>query len=431
MKETARRQSIYPILDRIDYAPTPEQEAFHISAALHPAFIGGYGSGKTYACVMKALALAELNTGCTGMILSPTYRMADDVVYPMLCSILSENAIEHTALTTRHNILLPASDARIILRSADRPERIKGLNLAWAFLDEAAIMDKNAWLVTLSRVRDRSAFVTQCGVATTPEGLNWVYEEWHENRRPGHELITASTRSNVHLAEGYLASMLASYDAATARQYVDGEFVETRGRRVYYAFGQNRNVRDERFDPAGPVHIGIDFNVAPMVAVVVQERGAALVAVAELAIDDNADTARMARMIAERFAQAPQILLYPDASGANRRTSGKSDIAILKSELPRAVFRHGAKNPAVRDRLNAVNLLLAPPNGAPGLFINAAECPLLFKDLKHLKWNADGTKIDKNDPTLSHASDALGYAVVQLRPVAFRRASSDGPVHLY
>ena len=37
--------------------------------------VSGYGAGKTYAAVRKALQLAFLNPGCAGVITEPTYPL--------------------------------------------------------------------------------------------------------------------------------------------------------------------------------------------------------------------------------------------------------------------------------------------------------------------------------------------------------------------
>jgi len=53
------------------------------------------------------------------------------------------------------------------------------------------------------------------------------------------------------------------------------------------------------------------------------------------------------------------MVIYPDASGKNRKTSGKSDIDLLRNSG--FTVRHQSSNPPVRDRVNAMNSAFKKP----------------------------------------------------------------------
>ena len=72
-------------------------------------------------------------------------------------------------------------------------------------------------------------------------------------------------------------------------------------------------------------------------------------------------------------------------------------------------------NPAVRDRINAMNSKLCNANGVVGLLVDP-KCKRLTKDLEQVAWKADSNgnmtgEIDKSNSELTHISDALGYLV--------------------
>ena len=125
------------------------QVGFMDSSAFHTAYIGGYGSGKTYVCAMKAFVLSIINKDLPGMILAPTERMAEEVTGRAFREILERHDIPHKYMSGSKKIRFPwGSD--VFLRSAHHPDRLKGSNLAWVGIDEAAQMKEEAWLVALS-----------------------------------------------------------------------------------------------------------------------------------------------------------------------------------------------------------------------------------------------------------------------------------------
>jgi hypothetical protein len=68
------------------------------------------------------------------------------------------------------------------------------------------------------------------------------------------------------------------------------------------------------------------------------------------------------------------------------------------------------KQPAVKDRVHAVQKMLRDGR------LTVAGCACLVKDFEQVVWRSgDIDKVTK--PELTHASDALGYAVEKLFPV--------------
>ena len=72
-------------------------------------------------------------------------------------------------------------------------------------------------------------------------------------------------------------------------------------------------------------------------------------------------------------------------------------------------------NPAVRDRVNAVNGMLCNQQGQRRLLVNPG-CKQLIQDLERVSWKADShdnllPQLDKTNPGLTHVSDALGYLI--------------------
>src|SRR5690606_32428986 len=105
--------------------------------------------------------------------------------------------------------------------------------------------------------------------ATTPEGFRFVYERWKKDPEEGYRLIKASTMSNAkNLPKDYITSLRKSYPANLLAAYLDGEFVNVAAVTVYPYFDRQLNASQETIKPNEPLHIGMDFNVGKMSAVV-------------------------------------------------------------------------------------------------------------------------------------------------------------------
>ena len=154
----------------------------------------------------------------------------------------------------------------------------------------------------------------------------------------------------------------------------------------------------------------MDFNVQKMAATVYVVRGDTWHAVAEL--KDILDTPDMIRVIRERWQdQGHRIIVYPDASGGSRKSvdASSSDIALLTQA--RFEVRAKSKNPAVKDRVLAVNAALNKGR----LFVNDKLCPTTARCLEQQAYDANGEpdKSAGND----HQNDATGYPIAYEMPI--------------
>ncbi len=398
------------------------QVGFMDSEAFHTAYIGGYGSGKTFVCAMKALVLAITNKDLPGMILAPTERMAEEVTGRAFMEILEKYGIPHKYKAASKKIRFPWG-CEVYLRSAHQPDRLKGSNLAWVGLDEAAQMKEEAYLVALSRVRHPAARMLQLFMTTTPEGFNWVYRHYVEEPPQDSKIFWSTTRENIFLGPEYLSRMEESMPSLLAEQYLEGRFVNTASGRVYYAFDRRVHVREQHYDPAQELVVACDFNVNPMIWVIAQESEGRVCVLDEIVLRE-ADTTQAVEEVAVRFGVDPRMVdVYGDAAGNHRdtRQAGRADYTIIKDMLKGVRLRVPSANPAVRDRVNTVNLLLQSKSKAGGVVVDP-KCRELIKDLETLvyKEGSRGGQIDKSDPGRTHASDALGYYLSRRFPIRNR-----------
>jgi hypothetical protein len=149
-------------------------------------------------------------------------------------------------------------------------------------------------------------------------------------------------------------------------------------------------------------------------------------AVLEEIVLPNSNTAAMCEAFVNRvrscgrWGQPYTVRVYGDAAGAARSTAGHSDYEIIgqffRTRPDFLVSYHlKSSNPAVRDRVNAVNGMLCNNQGQRRLWMNPC-CQQLIRDLDRVSWKADShdnllPQLDKTNPGLTHDSDALGYLI--------------------
>lgn len=400
----------------------PTQRRFIRCPDPFPAYIGGYGAGKTFVGAVKAILLAvHDNPGLTGLLIAPTYRDLRDTNLPTLLGLLEQFGFPAELHRSHMVLTLPWWGSRILLRSADDPEALKGPNVAWAGIDEVARIDEAVWGVAVSRVRDPRARQRQVFATGTPEGLNWVFDRWVERRTPGHTLVQVSTAENFFVGADYLSALRASHDEDELRQKLLGQFTETARGRVYKPFERGVHLRETSpLDARGlatlveglPLCLACDFNVDPCCWLLIQHKAGLVYVAGEIVLRDTATPEMLAEFRARGLDRHPSgVIVYGDPAGNARSTvASSSDYAILRAGgLTRQNVARAA--PEVRDRVHAVNALLRGGDGGPKLFVHPSSAALI-RDLERVKWKEGAAGVlDKGDRDLTHASDALGYFV--------------------
>jgi len=198
---------------------TKPQVGFWSSDSKYRAFIGGIGSGKTFAGAIEVLRQPAKSVGA---ILAPTYSMLKDATYKTVVDIC-EDANIIKSLNRSDMTLELINGSLILFRTADNPDRLRGPNLGWFWLDEAGMMKPDVWLIMLGRIR---LTPSRAWVTTTPKGLNWLYDSFVKNKTNNHQLIQSRTSDNTYLPADFIESVAGQYTTQFAKQELEGEFIE-------------------------------------------------------------------------------------------------------------------------------------------------------------------------------------------------------------
>jgi hypothetical protein len=431
------------------YRPLPSQRRFHSQIRTKfKGFSEPIGSGKSQAIAYETIASALLNPGRVGLVGAPTFPMLSDATQRSLFEVLELHNIDYRFNKARSILTFPEESAfngaQILFRSMDHFERIRGTNLAWFGIDELTYCKEEAWLRLVGRLRDPAARHRVGFGCWTPKGFDWVYERFNREDREDPEnycAVLANPGENIYLPADFYSTLGRSYDQKFFAQEVLGQYLSLFSGQVYHAYDPAVNVRSAEWDPTMPVLWSLDFNIDPMSSVIAQrsERpgGSDVVTVLdELVIANNSIQVaceafvERTRQWADVIRRRLPVVVYGDAAGNSRMHTGETDCRIIKQFFARhsdtydVQYKVGPSNPAVRDRVNAVNGLLCNMDGQRRLF-HHPRCKELAKDLRQVVYVVDShgntvPEIDKRDRKRTHLSDARGYLVWAEFPIRGR-----------
>jgi hypothetical protein len=398
----------------IEYDALPSQARFHRLTSRFKGFSGPVGSGKSQALCQEAIRLSYMNPGRLGLLGAPTFPMLRDATQAALFEILERNKITYEFNKAENFILFTEVGSKVLFRSLDDYERLRGTNLAWFGIDELTYCREEAWLRLEARLRDPQAKMLAGYAVWTPKGFDWVYRRFIDNPVEGYGVVVAKPHENRHLLDqipDFYDRLKRSYDARFYEQEVLGQYLNVSAGRAYNAFDRAENVKAQEFNPWQPLLWATDFTVEPMASIVAQADGDRMRVLDEVVL--SRVTAEEACVeFARRFSEAQRVIIYGDTTG------GCIDYSLMRRAfqeqcMRNVEFRTPSSNPSVRDRLDIINGSLRSPYGERRLLVDP-RCKELILDLEQVVLIEGTTMIDKTkDPRRTHISDALGYLVWQ------------------
>ena len=398
----------------MDVPLTDPQAAFVFSEKPHPAIVAGLGAGKSRAATMRLILLMLDNPGINTLYTMPTYDLLKLRAIPGVLDDLNMLGLKYSLNKSDYAVNIKGMGT-IFFRSYDNPDRLIAFEVAHSVADELDVLTKEqanlVWRKISERTRQPSKLPNSIAAVTTPDQgySGFVYDRWVTRADDSTELIKASTLSNPYLPDGYVDQIRANYDAALAEMYINGEFVSLTANKVYHYFSRDTHGTDMIIEPGDRLHIGLDFNIGGCCAVVFVLDDEGPVAVDEFVSHDTRDFINNVKV---RYG-SHDVTVYPDASGRAGRTNATvSDIGLIEQAGLRV--EAPAKNPYVRDRVNAVNSLLSHRR----LAVNIEKCPKTTQALETQGYNDKGEPEKFNThPAIDDWADSLGYCMHRLFPV--------------
>lgn len=403
----------------IKYNPIASQAKFHNDLTSDTIYYaGGLGSGKSFALTMKLLYLSWLNRGYAGGLLCPSVQDFKRDMLPIFQEIFDNHNLGSLCRYNRSDtcFTFPWSNQPIYVFSGERP--IAGPNLAFCGINEPSLIQEVRINEMLRRVRVKDApYKQRCMAGTSEDKYGWLQDYVEKHQATGKlRIIQASTKENHHLDPDYYNHLKETLDPIQFRVFAEGELVFLGSNLFYYSFTREKNLTDIVLNKAAPLFVNVDFNVGMMVATASQlyeNKDGKKISVFcdEIKLTDKAaDTYAMVSAIKEKYEDwKGRIMITCDFSGKARKTTGPSDVNVLRQAFGDDCVRYRATgNIRMRKRQLLINGLLHHSQ----ILINKEKCPTLYKDLMKVQQKEDFSK-DKKNADLTHASDTMDYFIDQ------------------
>jgi hypothetical protein len=388
---------------------TPPQSDIFVCPARFRVVVAGRRFGKTFLSTAELLNRALAKPDQNVWYVAPTYKAAKEIAWDMLTSQIPMEYVGKTNETSLSITLKNGST--IALKGAEKPDNLRGRSLDFVVLDEFADMRKEAWYEVI-----RPSLSDRQGSAAlfigTPKGRNHFYDLYGKgvDKDEGWQSYQYTTIEGGNVPPDEIASAKADLDDRTFEQEYEARFVSYSGV-IYYAFKREESVVRHDGDRS-VIHVGMDFNLDPMSAVLMTRRGDTLHVFDEIVMFGS-NTDEMVAEIRTRYGNGT-IVIYPDPASRQRKTSagGRTDLSILQNAGFDVKVR--SSHAAVRDRINSVNSRLLSKDGQRRLFVDP-KCKKVIESLERHTYK-EGTSQPTKDG-FDHMNDALGYAVEYLFPI--------------
>lgn len=375
--------------------------------------VAGRRSGKTYLSIRQICYHAR-HPNQNIFYITASYRQAKMLAWQLLKEKLLDlrwaKKINESELT-----ILLKNNSTISLKGSENIDALRGVSLSYVVIDECADVDPELFPTII-----RPALADQKGGAlfiTTPKGKsNWTYDLYNmQDQNKEWKSWTFTTLEAGFVDPEEIEQARSEMSLKQFRQEFEASF-ETTESRVAWAFNRDKNIAElpEGLDYR-TIHVGGDFNIAPITACIFIRDEDTLYCVDEIQMH-NSNTQEMADEIKNRYPKS-KVFFYPDPSGSARKTSanGQTDHSILQNAG--FVVKAPRKHDPIRDRINATNARFCSADGIRRLFISKS-CKYTIESMEKYNFRENTQVPEKGGKQdFSHQFDALSYCVAFLFPL--------------
>ena len=402
----------------VEIVPRKPFRAFLLSTTRWSCLVAHRRAGKTVACIQKLIKSAvecEKPNGRFAYI-APFYAQAKDVASAYLKQFIE--GIPGTKSNEGELWVESSNGARIRLYGADNYDRMRGIYLDGAVLDEYGDMDPRAWPeVIRPALSDRKGWATFIG---TPKGRNafWEVHEHAKKSRDWFDLTLRASETGIvdesELAdarammtpEQYAQEFECSFDAAIVGAYYGSLIADAES---------DGRITEVSVDPSLPIHTAWDLGIGDSTAIWVFQAGPEGMRLVDHIEDHGKPLGHYVAELEARGYSGGTDFVPHDAKVRSLDT-GRSRLETL-ANMGRKVHLLPAAN--VDDGINGVRQLF------PRMWFDASRCSQAIEALRQYRTEFDEkTKSFKSRPRhdwTSHTADAIRYAAQGYRDLAVQR----------
>jgi len=399
-----------------DYKPHKNQLKFHQACADKAnktiIIISSIRSGKSLSLINEIIKdswNASMPSDTGNLVCAPYYRQTEEILEQPIVEKLQRCGLLQEHNYSKHRTILKNGN-KIYFRSLDNYDSIRGLNVWNAYVDEGAMVSREAIDVVRGRLLTHNGKLV---IASTPKGFNnYLYEDYFApNSTKSFTRIKYNLRDNPLITEEAIFELRSNYDEKTAQQELDGEFVALTENAVYYAFSDN-NIKPlpqpDRY--AYKLYVGVDYNIGINAYVVCQKINNIIYVYDEGY--GSATTSDLGRDIVSKYDPINLIVIDDTSGNSRQQADGVTNRQVLQQCGIRNISSN-TSNPKREARFANTNAWLKNALGKNRLFIDP-KCKKLIAELREYTYKKNSVETDDRYGKVGHLTDALGYVVYQL-----------------
>jgi len=353
-------------------------------------------------------------------IVCPTREMARDIHWDNLKTRCKDLDWKIKVNESNLSILNLETNSKIILKTADNPDRLRGRGLDFVCIDEFRDMDQSIWKDIL-----RPALSDKKGEAlfiSTPNGHDILYDLYKlgQGNNPEWKSWHYKTIDSPFIESSEIEQARIDLDRLSFEREYEASF-DTFGGRPYHAYSERNNLIQEiRYDL--PFILTCDFNATlkPMSWALGQAWKNDKVSNTywhKCFSNKFTNTQTQCEIVHEYFETLKyypkELWLYGDYS-SKKETSNSvySDWEIIQNYFRNKVTNIQLKIKkcmSIRNSITATNIRLCNMIGEIRQFVNPEQCKELIEDWNKCEWKPNGRELDDSNDDRTHMCRAVDY----------------------
>lgn len=308
--------------------------------------------------------------------------------------------------------------SKLFVVGLDKPQRIEGTQWSSIVIDESCDIKPGTFNKSILPALTHNCF--SCWRIGVPkrQGIGAVeFREAYESADP-RTTFTASWETASVVGEEELEDAKNMLDAADFNEQYRAQW-QTMGGGIFHSYDDKANVSESAgYRPEQPIIVMSDFNVDPMCWCLGHFVDGILYVFDEISLR-SANTRSTLDQLHTRYPKHKGWLFTGDAAAKADKTSADSSDYIqiyndTRFDNKRVVYP--SSNPSVLTRFSATNAALCNASDKRRVLINP-KCKVLRKDLLQRAYKP-GTREPNDSQFIGHMSDAFGYGVMMVLPLA-------------
>ena len=403
------------------FRPFGKQANFLLSKARRRGAFAGKRGGKTEVGAIASIKLQEEKPNLSKFGLDPYMGAIIAPTFPMLRRLslkkfrLYAKPFEKGFNKTDNEITWH-DGTTIIGLSADKPERIEGLKLAWIWIDEVFQVSEELFLECRARVADTQGYLIltgSLGVQFVNPKAHWAYKYFKEQIDAETECFEWSTADNPYFPKEEIEDLKNTLDAATFRAMFEINWDVVPKTAVYSDWDDGINVQPCAYNPNLPCYVSIDWGWAHPMAVGFFQYDKKKDHV--FMIDEIVQSKLKLERLGEMILAKPYVIngwICDIAGDQEREQTGKSNIKWFEENL-KVTFKK--RTSAINYGVAIVRSYIKNAKGQARFFVDP-RCKKTLDGLKQYRYPEKNGEISNENPVKENddAVDMLRYYFVNM-----------------